>query len=512
MGDDYRESAWWLRVVAGNLIRPEFHPDSPDAIRIVIEKINSTDSADIQLNTTHLPVQANQRYLVNFLVRADQPRELILGFAKAHEPWTNLGLYRPLQVTSEWQSVEADFIATEDDDNGRLHFDVGASAIAVEIAAVTVRNLSAGRFVLLPPPSSGEIPIGPSVSAEPLAADHGLPSATATPAGRLHSPLIPDRSSSLGKAPLVELTSELLYRIRQGAFATELTISLGCQMQDALRTALDTYYNRVSREYYCNMFSCFAALVTDTHVHLDKATIVDLGCGSVNPYGLLFLFLLLGAERGIAIDLDQIQNESRAVQALADCASMLLINPEGIIGKYQIAPEQILRNVASFDLAKLSSGDASGLDTRRLCYRQESIYELSLADGEADVVISNAMFEHIPHVDKAIVELARITRKGGLHIHYVDGADHRRYIDPHCHPLQFLTEACDDVLIYDCNRIRPHDFISVFENNGFELIAFTPCESIDISVGLCEQFVEPFKSKPNEVLSTIGGRLLLRRS
>jgi hypothetical protein len=39
------------------------------------------------------------------------------------------------------QSYQKDFITTVDDDNARIHFDVGGSDIPVELAAVSLRSL-----------------------------------------------------------------------------------------------------------------------------------------------------------------------------------------------------------------------------------------------------------------------------------------------------------------------------------------------------------------------------------
>ena len=70
-------------------------------------------------------------------------------------------------------------------------------------------------------------------------------------------------------------------------------------------------------------------------------------------------------------------------------------------------------------------------------------------------MISAAFFEHITSVDATIVEIARTTRKGGIGIHIIDGADHRRYFDPKCHPIEFLTETTDAEIVHSSNRIRP---------------------------------------------------------
>ena len=41
-----------------------------------------------------------------------------------------------MELTPEWQSFEDEFVATVDDDNARIHFDLGASNAAVELASV----------------------------------------------------------------------------------------------------------------------------------------------------------------------------------------------------------------------------------------------------------------------------------------------------------------------------------------------------------------------------------------
>lgn len=329
--------------------------------------------------------------------------------------------------------------------------------------------------------------------------------------GRLNKPVVLDRSAVLRDVSFEELGAELLARINDREFANESTVSLGCRIQDALRLALDVHCNRMSRQRYRDMFGLFKNLLSCREVVIEGATIVDLGCGSINPYGLLFLFLMLGAKRGIAIDLDEVQDFPMAIRALGDCAGMMLTDPSGIVGSYPIEPEQVLCNISSFDLAKLGAGDASGIDGSRLSLIREPVSALSLADGEADLVISNAFLEHVTPVDEAISELSRITRTGGFNIHNIDGADHWRYTDPNCHPLAFLMDATNEALVHGSNRIRPRGFVSLFERHGFEFVDFIPFERIEISNELREQFVEPFRSMSDEVLSVVGGNLLLRR-
>jgi|GEM_PF-1603378 len=511
MKKDGEHSDWWLRVGEGNRAGLQFPHENADAVKIVIEEATTGRSFDIQLNRPRLKVKANHRYVVNFLARANRSRSFFVGFAKAHAPWSNLGLHSKIGVTPEWQSFEKPFVTTEDDDNGRIYFDAGASDISLEVSAVTLRSLSEGKFVQPSPPSSQETQIGLLV-AESVLTDHDLPTMEPPPAGRLHKPLVPGRPSALRDTSLAQLTSELLARIKEGAFSlNEAAILLGSEINEALKDGLEVHNNRFSRRRYRDLFDVFYTSVQSLFPVLHGATIVDLGCGSINPYGLLFLFLLLGARRGVALDLDEIQDLPRAVRALADLSAKMLIDPQEVVRDYPITREQVLRNIASFDLARLRVGDPLGLDSTRLHYLRESVYKLSLTDGEADLVISNAFFEHLPHVEDAIVELARITRRGGLGIHIIDGSDHRRYDNRQCHPLEFLTETSTEPMLYGSNRIRPREFESLFNRHGFEVLSFIPFESVDVTPELRERCVEPFRSMPDEALTVPIAKLVVRR-
>jgi SAM-dependent methyltransferase len=56
----------------------------------------------------------------------------------AHPPWEGLGFYRNFDLTDEWRMFREEFTAAADDDNGRLHFDLGGSEVAVELADVSL--------------------------------------------------------------------------------------------------------------------------------------------------------------------------------------------------------------------------------------------------------------------------------------------------------------------------------------------------------------------------------------
>jgi SAM-dependent methyltransferase len=144
---DTREIKWCLRVASGSTANLVFPPNDPESVRIAITKAQKKASFDIQLNQPRLKVKANHHYAVIFRARADSQRNIIVGFAKAHEPWDNMGLYRNIELKTEWQNFDIEFVATADVDNARIHFDVGESDISVELSSVSLRSLEDGKSI-----------------------------------------------------------------------------------------------------------------------------------------------------------------------------------------------------------------------------------------------------------------------------------------------------------------------------------------------------------------------------
>src|SRR5207253_4392288 len=110
-------------------------------LRVAIATAATKTSYDIQLNHLGLKVQANRPYVVRFQARTDCPRSLYFGVAKAHGDWMGLGLYTQIQITSEWQNFQQEFVAAADDDNARIHFDLGESDISFELSSLSLHSL-----------------------------------------------------------------------------------------------------------------------------------------------------------------------------------------------------------------------------------------------------------------------------------------------------------------------------------------------------------------------------------
>src|SRR5579871_3333117 len=101
--------------------------------------------------------------------------------------------------------------------------------------------------------------------------------------------------------------------------------------------------------------------------------------------------------------------------------------------------------------------------------------ELSaIATGSIDVVISNAVLEHVYSIPLVCREMARITVPGGTNLHQIDFRDHRDF----ARPLEFLTMPDEkfqqkfDWRHGECgNRWRPSEVRLAFEQAGFSTIA-----------------------------------------
>ncbi|RKY21768.1 MAG: hypothetical protein DRQ55_03225 [Planctomycetota bacterium] len=145
----------------------------------------------------------------------------------------------------------------------------------------------------------------------------------------------------------------------------------------------------------------------------------------------------------------------------------------------------------------------------------EDLEELS--DGCYDVVVSNAVFEHVEDVPRAWEILARITRAGGLGVHQVDFRDHRDF----SHPLEYMTLPQDEFhqLFKDVhgecgNRWRPDAMSLVVQEAGFEVVEF----DANMQAGeaylddITQRLAPEFAQMSRETLRNISGCFVLRRS
>ena len=142
-----RRMNWWLKVEKDNLATLDILDDDGEAARVVIKHAGTSLRHDIQLNHTRLKLHSNKTYVMRFMARADRDRSIAVGVARSYPPWSNLGLYDEIQLTSKWQYFEIQFVATGESTNARIHFDVGSNATSVDLSALRLRSLADGRSI-----------------------------------------------------------------------------------------------------------------------------------------------------------------------------------------------------------------------------------------------------------------------------------------------------------------------------------------------------------------------------
>jgi hypothetical protein len=132
---------WMLRCSKGNMANLVFPAGQPGFLRVRIENATCRTHWEIQLTEMQSPTRVGQRRSVSFNAKADQPRCIYVGFGRAEASWDSLGLHERVELGTEWQSYSFEFSVVSDAEQTRLHFDLGNSEAAVDLASVTVRSL-----------------------------------------------------------------------------------------------------------------------------------------------------------------------------------------------------------------------------------------------------------------------------------------------------------------------------------------------------------------------------------
>lgn len=137
---DFRERTWLLLAFPGNAASLVLPPTVRREVDVQITQADTGPAWHIQLNQAGLSVRQLRGYSVTLQIRADSERTVSVGFLQAHAPWEIIGFYRTLTVDTAWTEVNEYFIAGVDDDDTRLAFDIGGSAVPVTIRDVHIED------------------------------------------------------------------------------------------------------------------------------------------------------------------------------------------------------------------------------------------------------------------------------------------------------------------------------------------------------------------------------------
>jgi SAM-dependent methyltransferase len=140
-----------------------------------------------------------------------------------------------------------------------------------------------------------------------------------------------------------------------------------------------------------------------------------------------------------------------------------------------------------------------------------------IADAAFDLVVSNAVLEHVEHVPQALQHLARITATGGFGVHEVDFRDHRDF----SRPLEYLVFDAD-VFWHDSarchgergNRWRHSQMLEGFVQAGFDVTGFEPnvIAETDYVARMRRRLHADFEDLSDEDLTILAGRVVCRRT
>jgi SAM-dependent methyltransferase len=145
---------------------------------------------------------------------------------------------------------------------------------------------------------------------------------------------------------------------------------------------------------------------------------------------------------------------------------------------------------------------------------------ISVPDGSFDLVLSNAVLEHVLDLPAVCRELARVTRIGGLNSHQID---FRWHTDP-SHPLEFLLwdeetfqSSFAEEMGQKGNRWRPGEAEALFRMAGFDFLS----KGVDTPTdpNYLRDFIPRLRASrsiyrnwPESDLRTVGVRFVMKRT
>ena len=222
-------------------------------------------------------------------------------------------------------------------------------------------------------------------------------------------------------------------------------------------------YSKAVFEKYCRYMA-----KKDMSTTLNNKTIVELGPG--DSMATAFFFLAYGAKRVVCFDRFKLLQNTAKNTLIAQ--QVLSILPE--------QQRQHLQTILSFDDQKQVRWNPI-----RLQYLHNRNENITLENGSIDIIVSNAVLEHVQNLDVLFSHMYRILKPEGIMVHAADLKSHDLH---HTTELDFLTVP--DWLWWLMtfyrgapNRKRWSHYKNLLDVHGFERTFFKvtstlPAESI----------------------------------
>lgn len=244
-----------------------------------------------------------------------------------------------------------------------------------------------------------------------------------------------------------------------------------------------------------------AALLARLGVPIAGARVLELGPGWSLAGGLALLSL--GAARWAGVDVAPLATtRSAPYRALRARVAQGLLGAEARLDR--------------FDAAVDLSGDEARFDAARLEYRGGvDGAALPFADGALDVVVSNAVLEHVRDAAAVLRETRRVLAPGGHGVHMVDLRDHRDFDRPRAFledddaawAARFTGRELDHEFT---NRLRKGDLLRLAREAGFEVCAADVTLTRPLDPGERERLAPRFRGLEAEELEALSVLLVLR--
>lgn len=309
-------------------------------------------------------------------------------------------------------------------------------------------------------------------------------------------------TSAIKAVPTEDLCEELFGRLE----AVENGQIMG-RLLGQLRTRLSLITDCAPNRYSTIKARQLLAVVRGHPYYRDDLvagrSIVEFGCGGINPLAGHLAFAALGARKCTGLDLEAPNNPELAARSMFEVAAEMLLAPNLFFAPASPGVDWVRKNLEGIDFQRLRGGDLGGLPSDRFQMLQASGAKTGLETNTTDMCVSVSFLEHVDDIDAVIAETARLTPPGRLGVHLIDGADHRSYWNKDYDSLQFLTEEPGGHHYTGCNRIRPRHFIERFEAHGFTVVEFQTLRTHELPSDFRARLVPPFAEMSDEDLSVI---------